>query len=387
MKIEGVCKMILGVQETQGPLTVLLVEDDAHDRELYKRALSRHFSDITIRESETAGKGLASLRESGVDCVLLDNNLPDGNGVDFLSALRREMLVPDAAVIMITGMGDERTAVRAMKLGAMKLGAGDYLVKERGMEEIVVKSVAQAVERTRHQREIASFRDRLEASHRAMSEFAHTAAHDLKSPLRRVLTYCDMLAEKAAGHMTAEEKGYIERIGVNARRMRQLVDDLLVFSSAEYVQEERAPHDIVVLIEEALENLDEMMRQSEATVEVGAMPRVSVYPVRIRQMFQNLVSNAIKYRKRDAPLQIEISCTPAADGTHTFMVRDNGIGIDGKHLDGIFKAFERLHRHDDIEGSGLGLAICKKVAEMHGGRIWAESEPGAGAAFYFTVKE
>jgi signal transduction histidine kinase len=367
------------VQYDQDALTILLVDSDAHDRELCRRAIGHHFGNANIHECDTAAGALAFLHAEPADCILIENVLPDSNGIDFLLALRREVLAQDSAVIMITAHGDEQTAVAAMKLGAK-----DYLVKSRGMEQALAQTIAQALDRVRHQREVIDYRDRLELSHRAMSEFAHTASHDLKAPLRRIMSYCDLLAAQASERLTAEEKSYIERLGVNAHRMRQLVDDLLVFSTSGEKQESRQPCDVSALIAEVLDYFGDTLEETGAEVLVGAMPPVNVYPVACRQLFQNLIGNALKYRRKAVPPHIEISYMPMPAG-HMFTVRDNGIGIAKEHQENIFKTFTRLHRHDDIEGTGLGLSICKKVVEMHGGRIWVDSAPGQGAAFNFTL--
>ncbi len=216
-----------------------------------------------------------------------------------------------------------------------------------------------------------------------LKDFTHTASHDLKAPLRHIVSYCEILRDEFGDRMGPEGLGYTLRLIVNAQRLQRLVDDLLAYSLVTDSLEEMRYVDFDSVTHEVLETLEESVSEAGAVVSVEGMPRILAYPVRVRQLLQNLISNAIKYRRAETP-QIIVRCEEAGSD-HKFSVADNGLGIEPDYLEMIFDAFKRLHSRDDIEGSGLGLCICRKIVAMHKGRIWVESTPGKGSTFYFTI--
>jgi signal transduction histidine kinase len=350
-------------------LKILVVEDNPEDRMLYRRLLKSSGRSFDIRETASVAEGLAASREGSVDCVLLDYRLPDADGIEFIRDFRKNN--PDTAVVMVTGQGCEQTAVEAMKLGAL-----DYITKSSVSEGFFVQSLLNAVERARLKQELTR-------SAVAMSEFTRTVAHDLKAPLRRIISYCDILREETEGKLGAEAGNYVDRLSVNARRLQKLVDDLLTYARAVHSREEKEKRDLRKILDEVLEALGAVIAENGATIRVGEMPMLAVYPSRIGQLFQNLISNALKYRSAEAP-SIDVACQDR-DAYWLCAVRDNGLGIPPEFREKIFREFERLHSQDEIEGSGLGLAICRKAVEMHGGKIWVEAGKSGGSVFYFTL--
>lgn len=361
-----------------GDLQILIVEDSFSDRELYKRFLKRNGYCFDIYEAERAADGIAYSREHDFDCVILDFNLPDADGLDFITTFKEESRDPDGAIVMVTGQGSEETAVEAMKSGA-----ADYITKNNINNGFFLHTILNAIERAQLRRKVRDYQEYLEQSNKALSEFAHTVSHDLKAPLRRLIAFCDLLEEECSDSLDDKGRNYVERITANAWRMQKFIDDLLAFSRVLHGHEKYELLDMNNLVKEILDDIEPLIQESGARITVDDLPPVPVYPTKIRQLFLNLITNAIKYHGESDPL-IRISCEDS-NGHYTFVVEDNGQGIAPEYQKDIFKAFERLHSNDAVEGTGLGLSICQKVVEMHKGRIWVESEVGAGSRFYFSL--
>lgn len=361
------------------PIRILIVEDNPEDRELYRRILDRSKGVFQIYEAANVAEGLKIIKQNDMDCILLDYKLPDGDGIDFIHACREMALTGNAAIVMVTGQGSEKTAVEAMKMGAL-----DYITKNTILEGYFTQSILNAVERAQLKREILRYQQDLVRSNRALSEFTHTASHDLKAPLRHIISYCEVIRDELSGKMGKEVDEYTKRLIVNARRMQQLVDDLLAYSEAINAKSEKEPVDCNSVLAEVMETLEEVIRESKAAIKAENLPQhVMSHPLQLRQVFQNLISNAIKYRGKETPVIVVRGEERDKDFVLSFT--DNGSGIPKEHQESIFEAFKRLHSRDEIEGSGLGLSICRKIIEAQGGKIWVESEPGKGSTFYFTL--
>jgi light-regulated signal transduction histidine kinase (bacteriophytochrome) len=229
----------------------------------------------------------------------------------------------------------------------------------------------------RHTRELAR-------SNEALAQFAYTASHDLQEPLRTVVSFTQLLSKRYAGKLGAEADEFMEFIVSGARRMSRLVGGLLEYSrTAETPPNNDAPVDMEAQLAEVLRALAASIAASGAEITHDPLPKVRGDRTAIAQVLLNLITNAIKYRG-DAPPRIHVSSEPAGSDFYTFSIRDNGIGFDPRYRDRIFGVFKRLHA-TGYEGVGIGLAIAKKAVERHNGRIWAESEPGKGAVFHFTL--
>lgn len=357
---------------------ILIVEDNPNDRILYKRLLNKNAISFQIYEADTVEKGLEISCQEKFDCILLDYHLPDADGIDFIKSWARKGQQPDIAIIMVTGQGDERTAVEAMKLGAL-----DYITKNLIVEGFFVQSILNAIERAHLKHQVKQYQNKLEKSYAELSDFTHTVSHDLKAPLRRISQYCDILKEEVADKLDQQQIDYIDRLRVNAARLHALVGDLLTYSRTMSAKETKIDLDLCAVVNEVIEDLKVLMEENHATINCKNLPIIPAFPVRMKELFQNLIENSLKYRGEREPI-ITISCDKTARD-YVFSIQDNGIGIDEKYHEKIFKAFERLHTQEELEGSGLGLSICSKVVEMHDGKIWVESKPGAGALFKFTI--
>ncbi len=218
-----------------------------------------------------------------------------------------------------------------------------------------------------------------------LQQFAWVASHDLKEPLRVVSSYVALLRRSLEGSMEPEIKEYIDFVVDGASRMRSLIDGLLSFSSVSSQQGQTTRVDCNRVFDLVLSNLEILIKENQAKVTRDELPTVLADPTQIGQLLQNLVANGIKFRQNQPP---EIHISARKDGNDwTFMVKDNGIGIESQYLTKIFGVFQRLHSAEEYPGAGVGLAICKKIIDRHCGNIWADSIPGEGSSFYFTLPD
>ncbi|MCX5892112.1 MAG: ATP-binding protein, partial [Deltaproteobacteria bacterium] len=229
----------------------------------------------------------------------------------------------------------------------------------------------------------AQYAQDLARSNGELEQFAYVASHDLQEPLRMVASFTQLLAKRYQGKLDQNADEFIAFAVDGATRMQQLINDLLAYSRVGTRGKPPAPTDLTEVLNNALANLHEAIKESGAVVTHDPLPVVSGDQVQLTQLFQNLLANAIKFRSGETP-RIHVS-VQVREGNWLLSVQDNGIGVAPEHQERIFAIFQRLHGRGDYPGTGIGLAICKKIVERHGGRIWMESAPGRGAIFYFNI--
>ena len=242
---------------------------------------------------------------------------------------------------------------------------------------------------------MAEYITELRHSNSRLQQFAYAASHDLKEPIRKVQTFADRLNVSLKDKLTDEEKNYFQRMESAAVRMRSLIDDLLVFSNVSTVGNTTEPVDLNKVIRSVMEDLEIEIEEKRATMQIGELPTVRGDKRQLQQLFQNVISNALKYQRGENAAYVSISARPIeGDATvrrrsseeknrpyYLIQVTDNGIGFEPEHAEHIFGIFTRLHGNTEYKGSGVGLSIARQVAENHGGDIWAEGRPNAGATF------
>ncbi len=224
-----------------------------------------------------------------------------------------------------------------------------------------------------------------EQLNKELEQFMYIATHDLQEPLRNITSFVELLQKKNAAQLDKDGNMYLSYVHTSANLMRSLVKGLMEYSiiGNEKVAEKT---DCNVLLQHVLDGLQSSIEDNHASVVVDELPTLRLYSREMTMLFQNLVSNAIKFTRKGIEPEIHVSAKKVKDYWE-FSVKDNGLGIDQKYFDKIFVIFQRLHPKNKFDGTGIGLAHCKKIVEMHHGKIWVESEPGKGSIFNFTIHE
>lgn len=235
------------------------------------------------------------------------------------------------------------------------------------------------------EREQRHILDALKQVNADLQQFAYVASHDLQEPLRRVSGYLQLLSRRYKGQLDADADDFIGYAVNGAERMQEMVKDLLSYSRIGRENVQNQLTDCGTLLEQIFSDLKEEIEESGAVISSDDLPRLQINTALLYQVIQNLIGNAIKFRG-DQALKIHVRVVRKGDAW-CFSVRDNGIGFEQKHAERIFIIFQRLHEKDGYAGTGMGLAITKKLVEHLGGEIWAESKPGSGSIFYFTIPE
>jgi len=243
---------------------------------------------------------------------------------------------------------------------------------------------------------LQAYSEALERSNNNLQDFAYIASHDLQEPLRKVLAFGDRLNSKFGAQLGEQGKDYLQRMNSAATRMRSLIDGLLSYSRISTQAKDFVPVDLNLIVKSVLGDLEERISETEAQIETSKLPTIAADKMQMRQLFQNIISNAIKFHESEKTPQLNIRADIPTDektdmGEKFFCIKiqDNGIGFDEKYIDKIFSPFQRLHGRSEYEGSGIGLSICKKITERHGGKIEVKSKPGSGSTFslYFSINK
>ncbi|MFF2520717.1 sensor histidine kinase [Streptomyces liangshanensis] len=298
------------------------------------------------------------------------------------------------ALVLHRMVGRPLNALRAASDG-VRAGAFDRRIEVGGPSDL--RAVGDAVEdmRRRLADELASTRFRedrlaeqseeLRRSNSELEQFAYVASHDLQEPLRKVASFCQLLEKRYGDELDDRGKQYIDFAVDGAKRMQILINDLLTFSRVGRVHDAWRTVDLDHTLDRALANLALVIEESGATVErTDPLPRMNGDPTTIAMLWQNLIGNAVKFRREGEPSRIVVGCAREGDEWHV-TVTDNGIGIAPEFAEKVFVIFQRLHARDTYEGTGIGLALCRKIVEFHGGRIWLEPGETGGTRVHFTV--
>lgn len=362
-------------------LRVLLVEDDAADRDLILRELGKGEFEIVCEVVQTADEFRQRVRTNCPDVVLSDYNLGQWRGTEALEILREEGL--DIPLILVSGALGDVTAVECIKQGVTDYVLKDSLARLSVALRGALKDKKAREDRQRAQESLAQKVEELASSNRDLEQFAYVASHDLQEPLRMVAAYTQLLADRYRGKLDDQADKYINYAVDGAARMQSLIHDLLALSRVGRQETELKNTNCNEVVTQAVKDLQASILESGAVINVGSLPWLKANETQLKQVFQNLIGNAIKFRGSRSPV---IDIAAQRQGANwIFSIADNGIGISPEHAENVFIIFNRLHTRTEYPGNGIGLAICKKIVERQGGKIEALPRDGGGTIFRLTL--
>jgi PAS domain S-box-containing protein len=318
-------------------------------------------------------------REEAVGRTLADTVIPPGHREAHLEGLHRFVLTGEGPML------NRRVELEGLHKDGHLFPIEMTISPIRwGRSHIFSAFVRDITERKQAEEALAHQTRELTRINSELEDFTHSVSHDLKEPLRGIEAFAGFIAEDYADKLDEQGQGYVNVLRESAVRMKDLIDDLLQLSRIGRTRLDQAPVGVSSLVRDVSLELSFALQEKRVELFIDPdMPTVPCDRARIREVFKNLISNAVKYNDKPQP-KIEVGCR-SDNRVFTFAVRDNGIGIAPEYYEKIFKIFQRLHHREEYEGTGVGLAICKKVVEAHGGRIWVESAPGEGTTFLFTI--
>lgn len=331
-----------------------------------------------------------------------------GEGSRWLEKLILRLLLGIAFTVEVTGLLLAIAVSRNMKKGldailysAKAVAKGDFTQKAKAYSKDEIGTLANDFNamageletlqneikdaNTNLEKKVEQRTAELERKNKELEQFAYVASHDLQEPLKTTSGFVELLRKQYKGRLDENADKYIDYIVQASDRMKTLIKDLLDYSRIGR-QIEFVPVDCNMLLHEVLADMEQGIKENDAAIHTSPLPVVNAFPTELKLLFQNLISNSIKFKRPGIQPEVTIRST-RENGSWKFAFTDNGIGIDLQHKEKIFIIFQRLHNRNDYEGSGIGLAHCQKIVELHGGKIWVESTPGAGSTFYFTIAE
>jgi len=336
--------------------------------------------DCAAKRVDNRADLINTLESECPNVILADYAMPDFDGLSAL-AIAQEMC-PEVPFLFVSGVMGEEIAVDTLKRGAT-----DYVLKQR-LERLgpavkrALDETRQRTERKKAQEELARKARELTVLNGDLEQFAYAASHDLQEPLRTISIFSKLLATKYKDAIDSQADEYLGYIESAARHMSALLEDLLRYARIPAQDRHFEETDLGEVLNQTLYLMQIPIAETKAAITFDELPTVLVNGSQMGLVFQNLISNAMKYR-REAPPEIHIGCKPEGD-LWVISVRDNGIGFEQDYAEQIFGLFKRLNKRGS-EGTGLGLAICKRIVEANGGRIWAQSEVGVGSTFSFSL--
>jgi two-component system, sensor histidine kinase and response regulator len=345
------------------------------------------FEGYRVTGFDSPTQALHALSESECDLLLTDLMMPEMDGIELIQAARA--VNPDIAAIIMTGHGTIDTAVAALQTGAL-----DYVLKPFRLN-VILPVLARALDLRNLRIENATLQRRerdqalkLAAAYRDLESFSYSISHDLRSPLRAIRGMTQIYLEETGDALTENGRKRLDQVIGGAERMDQMIEDLLRFCRVTHGSPGSSRIDLNVIVARLISQLQLAEPERRIELRIAPLPDCEGDPGLIEQVLSNLLSNAFKFTRRRDDGLVEVGTFRTendGDQEQVYFVRDNGAGFNPKYADKLFGVFQRLHSQEQFPGTGVGLSIVKRILERHGGRIWAESEPGQGATFFFVV--
>jgi len=355
---------------------ILVVDDTpANLRVLSTMLTNRGFK---VRKALTGNSAIASARAIPPDVILLDICLSEIDGYKICQILKSDPITSRIPIIFISALDDISDKLKAFESGGI-----DYITKPFHEAEVLVRVETQ-LRLQKLQCQLVQRNSELRRSNRDLEQFAYAVSHDLQQPLQSMVGFAKLLLMKHQTDLDKTSYGYLQNIVQSGDRAHQLIQNLLSYAQFEPQNAGFGLVDCNQLVMRVLDNLQTTISEKNASITYAPLPTLIANETQLLQLFQNLLTNAIKFVTSQRSPHVQIA---ASKQNHEwlFEIRDNGIGIDSQNLESIFGVFQRLHTEEEYPGTGIGLAICQKVVELHNGRIWVESQPDVGSTFYFTL--
>jgi signal transduction histidine kinase len=356
---------------------ILLVDDTPDNLRLLSAILRNQ--GFEVRKALNGKRAIASIQAFPPDLVLLDIRMPEMNGYEVCEYLKSDPRTEDIPVIFISALDDPLDKINAFAVGGI-----DYITKPFQESEVLARIENQL--RLRHlQQQLLQQNGELTRSNRELEQFAYVVSHDLQQPLQSITGFAKIMAMQSQEVLDDTNLGYLHSILDAGGRMQRLIQDLLLYAQVGQESEAHTATDCNGIWQQTVENLQGAIAQKQVKLVHHLLPTVLGNGVQLLQLFQNILSNAIRFARPEVTPQVEISAQPYGQG-YLFAIQDNGVGIPPEQHERIFEIFQRGSPPDNTPGTGIGLATCKKIVEGHGGAIWVDSECDQGTTFYFTLK-
>jgi signal transduction histidine kinase len=352
------------------PAESLILNVDDYVPGRYARTKLLKHAGYQVVEAGSGREVYEVLQQKKPDLILLDVNLPDVNGFEICRQLRNNPQTAGTVILHISAS----SILTQHQVTGFESGADGYLVEP--IEPAVLLATLNAFLRARKAEEA------LRKSNEELRWFAYRVGHDMNEPLRTITAYAQMLKLRLGADQQPEVTRFLDFIAEGAIKIRVFMDGLLQYSQAAASDSEQGPVECEALLARVLANLDSSIQTSGARITHDPLPTVAANE-QLEYVFQNLISNAIKYARPGVTPEIDISAR-REDSHWLFSVQDNGVGIEPKFQERIFEVFHRLHG-SNFPGNGIGLALARRIVDGLGGKIWVESQPGAGSSFYFLL--
>jgi two-component system sensor histidine kinase/response regulator len=355
----------------------ILIVDDKPENLVALEVVLRDL-DVELVKATSGNGALAATLHHDFALALLDIQMPEMDGYELASILREEEKTSHLPFIFISAVYTDNLNV----FKGYEKGAFSFITKPF-QPEILINKVKFFVEKHQQQIELKLLNDDLVAVNKELEQFAYVASHDLQEPLRTISNFVGLLNQKYSENTDKSVKQYLHFIVDATTRMQNLIRDLLILSRIGR-DETFTAIDCNKILEDVLEDISATIKESNARITSSSLPILSGTEIEFKQLFQNLISNSIKFCEKGVIPEITINAKER-DRDYLFSFKDNGIGIEEQYREQVFVIFKRLHSMDEYAGTGIGLATCKKIVLLHNGSIWVESKSGEGSTFYFTI--
>ena len=385
--------------------SILLVDDE--DSILVTLGFNLEKQGYKVETAQNGEEGIKKFNQSRHDLVVTDLMMEGLNGIDVLKEVKKTD--PDAQVIVLSGHGSLTTAVEALRLGAF-----DYLQKPCDRSEFSIKIAncldkqylvrqhsilgeklralndrlnMELVQHKKDQDKLQSYIKELEKGYYELDDFTNIASDDLHTPLMKIILFGEKIKEACGYTLDDQTIAYLNSMQKSAESMQLFIDDLLDCSKITTKEHPFKSVDLKKLALEVLENLEPLISEAGAKIEVGDLPTLEADPLQIHRLFRNLIGNSIKFCKTEVIPIVHLSSSKGDEGNWEIQVKDNGIGFDKKHLIQVGKLFQQSHEQDNFDDAGTSLSICNKVVKRHHGKIRVESLPKEGTTVHITLPE